>query len=132
MIKNAFYKPFGNSFQTLHNVICITVYTSNITITIYIIIEAVHIFLQAWISDKEELVFHVLPLSGPKMFSILQHVSSFRWVRFLQLQLFFKQSRHRVMVLAEGQIVEMDTPGRLLQDSTSAFYKMARSAGLVG
>ena len=36
------------------------------------------------------------------------------------------------MVLAEGQIVEMDTPGRLLQDSTSAFYKMARSAGLVG
>ncbi|XP_052767473.1 multidrug resistance-associated protein 1-like isoform X2 [Mya arenaria] len=37
----------------------------------------------------------------------------------------------RVMVLSEGEIVEMDKPGNLLQDANSAFYKMAKDAGIV-
>ena len=36
----------------------------------------------------------------------------------------------RVMVLSEGNIVEFDTPERLLAEKKSAFYGMALEAGL--
>ncbi|XP_045182658.2 multidrug resistance-associated protein 1-like [Mercenaria mercenaria] len=37
----------------------------------------------------------------------------------------------RVLVLSEGKILELDAPGKLLQDPNSVFFKMAKDAGLV-
>ncbi|XP_060602679.1 multidrug resistance-associated protein 1-like isoform X1 [Ruditapes philippinarum] len=37
----------------------------------------------------------------------------------------------RVMVLAEGRIVELETPGKLLKNKNSVFFKMAKDSGLV-
>ncbi len=36
----------------------------------------------------------------------------------------------RVMVLSEGGVVEMDSPGKLLEDSRTVFSSMAKSAGI--
>ena len=38
---------------------------------------------------------------------------------------------NRIMVLSDGQILELESPNKLLQDPESAFYKMAKDAGLV-
>lgn len=38
---------------------------------------------------------------------------------------------NRVMVLDKGHIVEFDEPGKLLRDSKSIFYSLAKDAGLV-
>lgn len=37
---------------------------------------------------------------------------------------------NRVMVLGAGEIVEYDSPEKLLADQTSVFYGMAKDAGL--
>ncbi len=37
----------------------------------------------------------------------------------------------RVMVLDHGQMKEYDAPSKLLQDSTSMFYSLAKDAGIV-
>ncbi|XP_048254590.1 multidrug resistance-associated protein 1-like [Haliotis rufescens] len=37
----------------------------------------------------------------------------------------------RILVLSAGQILEFDTPDRLLQDKAGAFYSLARDAGIV-
>ena len=37
---------------------------------------------------------------------------------------------HKVAVLAGGRVMEFDSPRNLLQDSGSAFYKMAKEAGV--
>lgn len=39
--------------------------------------------------------------------------------------------RFRVMVMSQGQILEMDKPSNLLENSNSAFYKMAKDAKLL-
>ena len=38
----------------------------------------------------------------------------------------------KVMVLASGKILEFDSPQNLLDNRKSAFYGMAKDAGLVG
>ena len=37
----------------------------------------------------------------------------------------------RVLVMEAGQVKEFDTPAKLLANNQSAFYKMAKDAGLV-
>ena len=37
----------------------------------------------------------------------------------------------RVLVMEAGQVKEFDTPAKLLGNNQSAFYKMAKDAGLV-
>ena len=37
----------------------------------------------------------------------------------------------RILVLEGGRLMEFDTPAALLSDPNSAFYKMAKDAGLV-
>ena len=37
----------------------------------------------------------------------------------------------RVLVMEAGHVKEFDTPAALLSNSNSAFYKMAKDAGLV-
>jgi len=37
----------------------------------------------------------------------------------------------RIMVLDKGQIVEFDSPERLLSDRNSLFYSMAKATGLI-
>ena len=37
----------------------------------------------------------------------------------------------RIMVLSEGKVIEFDSPGILLKNHQSNFYKMAKDAGLV-
>ena len=38
----------------------------------------------------------------------------------------------KVMVLAAGKILEFDSPQNLLKNRQSAFFSMAKDAGLVG
>lgn len=38
---------------------------------------------------------------------------------------------YRIMVLDCGQVVEMDSPGVLLQNKNSVFYSLAKTEGLV-
>lgn len=38
----------------------------------------------------------------------------------------------RIVVLSDGKILECDVPQKLLADRTSAFYGLAKEAGLVG
>lgn len=33
--------------------------------------------------------------------------------------------------MSQGQVLEMDSPSNLLKDQTSAFYKMAKDAGIL-
>ena len=37
----------------------------------------------------------------------------------------------RILVLDKGQVKEFDSPGVLLKDKKSIFYRMAKDAGLV-
>lgn len=45
--------------------------------------------------------------------------------------LFLNCFNFRVMVMSQGQVLEMDSPSNLLKDQTSAFYKMAKDAGIL-
>lgn len=38
----------------------------------------------------------------------------------------------RVMVLDKGEVVELDSPQQLLNNTQSIFYSMAQDAGIVG
>ena len=37
----------------------------------------------------------------------------------------------RILVLDKGEVAEFDTPNKLLDNESSALYKMAKEAGLV-
>ena len=38
---------------------------------------------------------------------------------------------NRVLVMDKGEVAELDSPGKLLQDRTSIFYQMTKDAGLL-
>lgn len=47
------------------------------------------------------------------------------------MQILKRENSSRVIVLDKGKIIEFDPPNALLQKKQSAFYSMAKDAGIV-